>query len=113
MPLPVIGEKSRPDILARSQKNGVGMRRSLMGQRGHMQPSQCYVCSPGAILVSQLVSAVSRSDIDLDHHQLSVVVQIQLLYMLILDGDLVIFTQIPGQRSQTERGKREYLIGRK
>src|SRR5205823_6263016 len=48
-------------------------------------------------------SPVSRSDIDLDHHQLRIIVQIQLLHMFILDGYLVIFMQIPGQRSQVIR----------
>src|SRR2546423_9329846 len=106
MPLPIITQKSRPDILARSQKNGIGMTCSLVRQRSHMQSSQCDICTPGAIMVGQLISPVSRADIDLDHHQVRIIVQIQLLHMFILDGYLVIFMKIPGQRSQTERGKK-------
>jgi hypothetical protein len=57
-------------------------------------------------MVSQLISPVSRSDIDLDHYQLRIIVQIQLLHMFILDGYLINFMKIPGQRGQTERGKK-------
>src|ERR1051326_2933945 len=113
MPLLVITKKSRPDVLARSQKNGVGMTCSLVRQRSYMQSSQCDIGTPGAIMVGQLISPVSRSDIDLDHHQLRVIVQIQLLHMFILDSYLVIFMQISGQRSQAEGWKKGIFDGTK
>src|SRR5438105_12332134 len=99
MSLPVIAQKSWPDILARPEKNRVGMCCSLIGQRSDMQPTKSYICSPSAIMVGEFVSPVSRSDIHLNHHQLRVIVEIERLHMFILDGYLIIFIQIPGQRS--------------
>src|SRR5437660_908035 len=106
MSLSVISQKRRPDILARTEKNRIGMSSRLIGQSSDMQPAESDVGSPGTIMVGQFVRSVRRSDIDLDHHQLRIIIEVQPFHMFILDSNLVIVIEISGQRCKTERGKK-------
>lgn len=54
-------------------------------------------------MVRQLVGAAGGRDVDLDHDQLGVVVQVERLDVLVLQGDLILGVEIPGEGGEAER----------
>ncbi len=45
---------------------------------------------PRPVMIGQLVGAVGRGDVDLDHHQVRLVVQVKRLDVLVLDHDVIV-----------------------
>jgi hypothetical protein len=75
-----------------------------------VQPTQRDVDAPGPVRVGQLVGPASGGDVDLDHHQVRpVVVQPQPLHVLVVDRDLVVGTQVAGERREPERREQRVL----
>ena len=83
----------------------------LVGQRGDVQPTQADVCTLHTVAVCDLIGAVGRSDVDLDHHQVRLVAQLQFLDMFVLDLNLIIRVEVTGQRCQSKRWKQRVLDG--
>ena len=100
---PVISKKCRPGGLARTEEDAIGVGGGLFGQGGDVQPAQAYIGALAMVMVRQAISAVGVGDVDLDDHQIRLVVQVERLDVLVLQGDLVIFIQITRQGSQPER----------
>ena len=61
-----------------------------------MQPTQAHIRPLGAISVRDLVSAVCVGDINLDHDQVRLIIQIELLYVLVLEEDFIVCVQVAG-----------------
>ncbi len=85
------------------------MADGLQGQRGDVQPAQADVRPAAAVVVRDLVGAVSGGDVHLDHHQVGLVVQVQGLHVLVLEGHLVAFIQVARQGRQPEGWKERVL----
>ncbi len=91
---PQVREKSRPGVVTRPEEDGVGMREGFHGKGGDVQSAQGNVRAPLTIVVGQPVGAVGRGDVDLNGHQIGLVVQIQGFDVFILDSDLVVAGQV-------------------
>jgi hypothetical protein len=78
------------------------MARGLLGERGNVQPAETDVRSTPAVLVRQLVGAAGGRDVDLNHDQLGVVVQVERLDVLVLKRDLIIGVEIRRERGEAE-----------
>ena len=83
--------------------------RGFVGQRGDVQPAQRHVRAFAAIMIGQCIGAIGRRDIHLNHHQIGFVVEAQFLDVLVLNLDLVVGTQITGERGQAQRRKQRIL----
>ena len=101
----------RPGILAGTEEDGVGVLRRLLGQRGDVQAAERDVGALGAVVVGERVGAGGRGDVDLDDHQVRLVVQVEPLHMLVLERHLVVVIQIAGERRQAERREERVLDG--
>ncbi len=76
-----------------------------------MQPAQADVSAFAPVMVGDLVGAVGGGDIDLDHHQVGLVVQVKGFHVLVLDADLILRVQITGQGCQAQ-GRKERILDR-
>jgi hypothetical protein len=81
----------------------------LVRQRGDVQPAEADVRAPGAVVVGQLVGAPRRGDVDLDHHQVRLVGEVDLLHVLVGHRHLVVRVEVPGERGQAERREQRVL----
>jgi len=55
---------------------------------------------------------VRRGDVDLNHHEIRRVVQVEHLHVLVLDGHVGLLAKVRGQRGQAERREQRVLDGR-
>ena len=78
-----------------------------------MQATERDKGSPGAIVIGQLIGPPRRSDVDLNHHQVWLIAEVERLDMLILKRHLIFFAQIRRQRCQAERRKQGVFDGAK
>ena len=74
-----------------------------------MQPAQADVSALAPVMVGQAVGAVGGGDVDLDDHQIGLVVQVERLDVLVLQGDLVVLIQVTRQGGQPERREERIL----
>ena len=74
-----------------------------------MQSSQRHMRALCAIVVRQLVGAIGRRDVNFDGDQVWLIVQVDALHVLVLDGHLIIRRQVAGQRGQSQWGKKGVL----
>ncbi len=81
------------------------MRCGFIGERGDVQPSETNMCPPLAVVVSQLVGAPRGRNVDLDHHKVRRIADVEPLDVLILQIDLVLRIQIGSQCRQAKRRK--------
>ena len=103
-----IAQELRPGVLAGPQEDGVGVPGRLFRHGRHMQAAHRHEDAFGPVFVRDPVSAIGGGDVDLEDDQVGAVAQVELLDVLVAQGDLVVGVQI---RSQS--GQSEYLIGRK
>ncbi len=78
-----------------------------------MEPAQSDECAPRPIVIRDLIRAAGRGDIGLDNDQFGLVAEVELLDMLVLQGNFVRRIQIPCQGCQAERGEEGILYGTK
>ena len=81
------------------------MRSCLVGQRGDVEPPEDHVRATAPIVIRDLVGAICIGDVDLDHDQVRVVVQIQLFDVFVLERDVEVRVEIRGEGGETERRK--------
>ena len=83
-------EESRPRVFTWTQDDGVGMRRRLVGERGHVQPAQHHERPEPSIVIGDLVRAPRARDIHLDGDEVGRVVEREPLDVLVADHGLVV-----------------------
>ena len=81
----------------------------LLGQGGDVQPAQADVRALVPVVIGQLVSPVGGGDVDLDHHQVGVIVQSRGLDVFVLRMISSSFTQISSQGCQPQRREKRVL----
>ncbi len=101
--LPEVLQELRPGVLARAEEDRVGVPDGLGRERGHVQPAQGDVRAFPPIVIGDLVGAARGADRDLDADQVGLVVESEGLDVLILERDLVIVSQIAGERGESDR----------
>ena len=74
-----------------------------------MQPAKCDVRAFLSIVVGNRISPLRRSDVHLNHYQVRLVVQFELLDVLILQLDRSARRQIAGKRGEPKRRKQRVL----
>jgi len=113
MSLSQVPEKAGKRLLAGSQKDGVGVGRGFLGQRGHVQSAKGHKAALGPTPVSDTVGAIGVGDVDLNDHEVGRVVsqQVQRLDVLVDEGRPVLRREIRGERGETERGKQRVFDG--
>src|SRR5581483_3623153 len=79
------------------------------GKRGDMKSAERDVAPLAAIVVRDAIGPMSGRDIDLNHHQVRLVVEVEPFDVLILDVDLVVRIEVAGQRGEAEWGKQRVL----
>ena len=84
---PEIGQEARPGVLAGPEEDRVGVRSGFVGQRRHVQPAERDIGASGAVVIGEAIRAVRRRDVDLDHHQVGRIVEIERLDVLVLNLD--------------------------
>jgi len=57
LPAPEIPEESRPGVLTRPEKDGIGVARRLLRQRCHVQSPEAHMCPAHAVQVRDLIGA--------------------------------------------------------
>ena len=84
-------EELRERLLARAEKDRVGVRRGLLRQRRDVQAAEGDEAAAGAIAIRQAIGAIGVGDVDLDHHQVwRVVDPAKGLHVLVFDHRLIV-----------------------
>lgn len=104
-----VREKLGERLLRRAQKYRVGVRRGLIGQRGHVQSPDRHECAPGAIVVGDAIGAIGVRDVRLDQHEIRAVVEVELLHVLVHEHRLIVRVEKRGQGCEAERRKQRVL----
>ena len=84
-------EEPRPCVLARAR--GKSCRRASVASSGSdvtCSPPSATYAPRRAVVVRDAIRAVRRGDVDLDHHQIRRVVEVERLDVLVLNLDLVV-----------------------
>ena len=89
-------------MLAGAQKDRICVRRGFIRQRCDMEPTEQYIGTARAIVVSDLVSAICVSDVDLNDDQVWLVVENELLDVFILQRDFKVGIEICGESCQAK-----------
>ena len=89
-------------MLAGSDEDRVCMGRCFIRQRCNMQAAERYVGSTRTIVVRDPVRPIGIGDIDLNDHQVGLVVEVELLDVLILQRDLKIRIQVCSESCQAK-----------
>src|SRR5258706_11876295 len=85
------------------------MASSLFRQRSDVKAAERDMGAPLAIVIREAIRAVRGSDVDLDDDKVGRVVQVEPLHVLVLNLDVVVLTEKPGQRRQAERREQRVL----
>jgi hypothetical protein len=96
-------------MLPGSDKNRVGVRCGFIRQGGDVKAAEKHVRATPAVVVSDLIRAIGVGDVNLNDHQVRLVVQGEPLDVLVVQGNLQIRIEIRGERGQTKRGKQRVL----
>jgi hypothetical protein len=104
-----IVEKAGERLLARAQEDGIRVLGGLVGERRHVQSAQCDEGASGAVVIRQPVCAPRAGDVDLNHHEIGLVVDIDRRDMFVLENGLVVGRQVRRERGQPERRKERVL----
>jgi hypothetical protein len=88
------------------------MAGGLIGQRRDVQAAKGHVAAAPAIVVSELVGAVRRGDVDRHDHQVRPIIGGERHDMLVLEHDLVLVVEVPASAASPSGGNSAYLIGR-
>ena len=106
-----IVKKPRKRVFTRAEHDRVRIRDSFVRQRGDVQPPKHDVRSARPVVVRDAIGPIGIGDVDLDDHEIGVVVQVERLHVLVLQGDVEIRVEIGRQRGQAERRKQRVLDG--
>ena len=87
---PEVGEKFRPGVFAGAEKDRIGVRRGFVRQRRHMQAAKRDVGAFRPVVIGQAIRAVGRGDVDLNHDQIGLVVQVERFDVLVLNLDVIV-----------------------
>ncbi len=90
-------QELREGVLSRSGKDRVCVRCRLIRQRCDVEATEQYVGTTRTIVVCDLVRAIGVGDVDLNDHQVWLVVEVELLDVLVLQGDLEVGIEIRGE----------------
>ena len=104
-------DKPRECLFARSQQDGVGMLRRLVGQRRDMKSAHGHIGALPTVVVGYLVGAVGVGHIHLDAYQVRVVVECQLLHVLVHYLHFVVVAEIGCQRGESQWREQRVLDG--
>ena len=102
-------EESRKGVFSRAEHDRVRVGRRFVRQRGDVKAAEDDVRAARAVMVGDAVGAVGVGDVDLNDHQVGVIVEVQRLDVLVLKRDLEIGIEIRRQRRQTERREERVL----
>jgi len=80
----------RKGLFTGSEKDGVGVRSSLFGERGDVQTPKADKRATRAIVVGDAVRAIGVRDVDLDDDEVGGIIQSKGLDMLVDDGGAVV-----------------------
>src|SRR5205823_7019837 len=100
-----VREKLWKRLLRRTEKHGVGLRRRFVGQRRHVQSAQRDERAPGPVLVGEAVGTIGVRDVDLNQHQIGLIVKGERLHVLVDELQAVIRVEKRRQRGEAERRK--------
>ena len=82
---PQVGEELGPGVLSRSEEDRVRVHLRFLRQGGDVKTAEHHADTSCAILVSDLVGATGGRDVHLDHDEVRLVVERDLLDMLVPD----------------------------
>ena len=102
-------EELREGVLTGAKEEGVGVGRRLLGQRGRMQSAEDHVGTPGSIVIGDPVRPVGVRDVHLNHDEVWMVFQIELLHVLVHDADIEAGVEVGGEGGETE-GREERVL---
>ncbi len=105
LPGPEVLEEPRERLLTRTQEDHICMRDGLVWKRGDVQAAQRDEDTLGAVGVGHRIRALRIGDVDLNDHQIRMVVGVHRADVFVNDPRLVVGTEIRGQRGQPEWGK--------
>jgi hypothetical protein len=71
-----------------------------------VQPAEGHIGAAAPVVIRNRIRAPRRRDVDLNHHQIRLVVEVQALDVLVLNLDVPVGRQVPGESRQTE-GRKE------
>ena len=77
-----------------------------------MQPAECDVRALATVVIGNPIGAIGVGDVDLDHHQVRLIVEVERLDVFVLQRDVERGIEIRRQRREAERRKKRVLDGR-
>jgi hypothetical protein len=95
-------EESRPGVLTRAKEYRVGMQRRFIRQRRHVQSAERHVDATAPVVVRDAIGTLRGCDVDLNHDQIRLIRQLECFDVLVLDLNLGVFVEVPGERRQAE-----------
>ena len=106
---PQVGEELGPGVLSGSEKDRVRVHLRFLWQGGDVKTAEHDTDASCAVSIGDLVGATGGRDVHLDHDEVRLVVERDLLDMLVPDRDVIVSRQVASERRQTERGKERVL----
>src|SRR5688572_3633437 len=106
-----IAKEAREGVFAGTNEDGVGMRCRLVGQRRDVQSAQCHVGALASVVIRDAIRAIRVRDVDLDHHQIGLIVEVEWLDVLVLQTNVERRIEVRRQGRKTERRKQRVLNG--
>jgi hypothetical protein len=91
----------------------VGVTGGFLVKGRDVQAPERHIGALPPVVVGEAISAPGRGDVDLDHHEVGLVVERQPLDVLVLERDLVVVAQIAGKSGQAEGREERVLDGAK
>ncbi len=92
-----VSQELRECVLSGSEKDRVCVRCCLIRQRCDVKATEQYVGTTRTIVVSDLVRPICVGDVDLNDHQVWLVVEVELLDVLVLQRNLEVGIEIRGE----------------
>ena len=106
-----VSEEARPRVLSRANEDRVGVQRRFLRQRRDVQPAERDVDATAPVVVRNPIGAPRGGDVDLNHDEVRRVRDVERLDVLVLDLDVGVVVEVPGQRRQAEGREERVLDG--
>ncbi len=88
--IPEILQEGRPCVLAGAEEDRVRVRHRLVRQRCDVKTAKRHVGAFAPVVVGQTIRPVRGGDVHLNHNEVGRVIQMERLYVLVLNLHLIV-----------------------
>ena len=98
-----VAQELRERVLAGAEEDRVGVWRRFLRQGRDVQPAERDMRALSPVVIGNPICAECVRDVDLDHHQVRLILEIERLDVFVLQGDVQRGIEIRRQRREAER----------